>query len=166
MAMMVRTACAVSSLILAMSGIIAYTGMASERGNPRFAKPAKDGPPASSSDHDVADRQKAITVPFVLDHNRVFVELVFVKPDGTIRKARTFVDMGDQNLTFTELLAEELQLDQDKELRIRIGGTSLVFDEDKLKAQTVPDGSILSAAGTVQANFPATLLMNYDVVFD
>jgi len=147
MAMMARTACAVLSLILAMPGIIAYTGMASERSNPPFAKPAKAGPPSSSSDYDVADRQKAITVPFVLDHNRVFVELVFVKPDGTIRKARAFVDMGDQNLTFAELLAEELQLDQDKALRIRIAGTSLVFDEDKLTAQAVPDGSIISAAG-------------------
>lgn len=164
--MMARTTCAVLSLILAMPGIIAYTGMASERSNPPFAKPAKAGPPSSSSDYDVADRQKAITVPFVLDHNRVFVELVFVKPDGTIRKARAFVDMGDQNLTFTELLAEELQLDQDKKLQIRIAGTSLVFDEDKLTAQAVPDGSIISAAGTVEANFPATLLMNYDVVFD
>jgi L-lactate permease len=31
--MMARTACAVLSLILAMPGIIAYTGMASERSN-------------------------------------------------------------------------------------------------------------------------------------
>jgi hypothetical protein len=64
--MMARTACAVLSLILAMPEIIAYPGMASERSNPPFAKPAKAGPPSSSSDYDAADRQKAITVPFVL----------------------------------------------------------------------------------------------------
>jgi hypothetical protein len=113
-----------------------------------------------------ADRPQPITAPFVLDHNRVFVELDFVKPDGTIRKARAFVDMGDQNLAFTESLAKELQLDEGKDLRIQITGTPLVFDQQKLTAQSVPGESIMPGAGPVEANLPATILMNYDVVFD
>jgi hypothetical protein len=43
-------------------------------------------------------QQRRVSAPFLLDHNRVFAD--FVRPDGTIRKARAFVDMG---LTFSRL---------------------------------------------------------------
>jgi hypothetical protein len=154
--MLGRTAFGVLSLLLAMPGVTAYTLVASERRNARFAKPAKDGPP----------EQQTSTVPFVLDHNRVFVEVEFVKPDGTIRKAFAFVDMGDQDLELTESLAKELQLDQDKDLRIRIGGTPLVFDQEKLTAAASPGETIMAGAGKAETNLPASILMGYDVVFD
>jgi hypothetical protein len=41
------------------------------------------GPEASSSG----------TVPFILDDNRMFAGLVFVRPDATPRKAFVFVDL-------------------------------------------------------------------------
>jgi hypothetical protein len=102
MAMPDRIARGVLSLLLATPGITTYAVGASERKNPPFEKPAKDGAP---------DRQRAITVPFVLDHNRVFLELDFVNPDGTIRKARAFVDMGDQHFAITESLAHDLHVE-------------------------------------------------------
>ena len=34
------------------------------------------------------------TVPFIFDDNRVFAELTFVRPDGTLRNAVAFVDLG------------------------------------------------------------------------
>jgi hypothetical protein len=154
MAMLARTAC--GALSLAMPVMLAHAIVASERKNPPFAEPAKDGPP----------EQKAITVPFVLDHNRVFVELEFVKPDGMIRRAFAFVDMGDPDLELTVSLAKELQLDHDKDLRIRVGSTALVFDRGKLKAAAAPGETIMAGAGKDETNLPASILMGYDVVFD
>jgi hypothetical protein len=113
--------------------------------------------------------QQTITVPFILDHNRVFVDLEIVKLDNSIHKARAFVDMGDQHLVFTESLAKELQLDQpgDKDLRIRIAGTPLVFDQGKITAYGAPGDSIMGGGEPhIEANFPATIMMSYDVLFD
>ena len=83
--MLDRIACGVLSVFLVVEGITASAIAPLERSNPTFAKPAKDGAPG---------RPGTITVPFVLDHDRVFVELDFVKPDGTIRKARAFIGSG------------------------------------------------------------------------
>ncbi len=51
------------------------------------------------------------TVPFTLDHNRMFVEVEFVRPGGTARKARAWVDTGSETLTLVEPLARDLGLD-------------------------------------------------------
>lgn len=51
------------------------------------------------------------TVPFTLDHNRMFVEVEFLRPDGTVRKARAWVDTGSEALTLVEPLARDLGLD-------------------------------------------------------
>jgi len=109
-------------------------------------------------------QQPAITAPFIRDHNRVCVDLELVKPDGSIRKVRAFVDMGDQHLAFTQAVANEVGT---KNVRIRIAGTPVVYDGTKLTAYGVPGDSIMGGGEPgIEANFPATILMNYDVVFD
>jgi hypothetical protein len=55
--------------------------------------------------------RRQATLPFTLDHNRMIVEAQFVRPDGTIRKARAWVDTGSQNLVVAESLARDLGLD-------------------------------------------------------
>jgi hypothetical protein len=40
------------------------------------------------------DSERSGTVPFIFDDNRVFSQLDFVRPDGTLRKALAFVDLG------------------------------------------------------------------------
>jgi hypothetical protein len=82
-------------------------------------------------------RPRRVTVSFLLDHNRLFVDLEFSRPDGKLRKARAFVDMGGPDLTFTEGLAKELrlELEQAKKLDIRIGGTPLFIDQTKVTAE-------------------------------
>jgi len=50
------------------------------------------------------------TAPFTLDHNRMFVEVEFLRPDGTARKARAWVDTGSGTLTLVEPLARDLGL--------------------------------------------------------
>ena len=54
----------------------------------------------------------SVTVPFFLDHNRMTVEVEFVRPDGVIRPARAWVDAGSEVLMLTAPLAAELGLGQ------------------------------------------------------
>jgi hypothetical protein len=51
------------------------------------------------------------TVPVVLDHNRMTVEVVFKRPDGTPRPARAWVDSGGTAVIAAETLARELGVD-------------------------------------------------------
>lgn len=62
-----------------------------------------------------ASPSRPVTVPFVLDHNRVFVDVEFRQAAGKLRSARAFVDMGAPDFTFAEDLANELRLGQAKE---------------------------------------------------
>ena len=50
--------------------------------------------PMNNSGARAAEIESAGTVPFIFDDNRVFAELTFVRPDGTLRKAFAFVDLG------------------------------------------------------------------------
>ena len=54
------------------------------------------------------------TTPFVFDGNRMYAELGFVRPDGSIHRALAFVDMGSSSMTLTESLFKELQLDHNE----------------------------------------------------
>lgn len=110
-------------------------------------------------------QQQSVTVPFLLDHNRVFVNLDFIRPDGINRRARAFVDMGGPDFTFAEGLAKELRLEQAEKLDIRIGGAPLVIDYTKVTAEFLGVKSI-ATAGTVEVNLPSVVLMSYNVVFD
>jgi hypothetical protein len=113
----------------------------------------------------VSRQPRTVTIPFLLDHNRVFVDLEFPQPNGKFRKARAFVDMGGPDFTFAEGLAKELRLEKAKELDIRIGGAPLFVDYTKVTAEIWGIKTIASA-GRVEVNLPAVVLMNYDVVFD
>jgi len=106
-----------------------------------------------------------VTVPFVLDHNRVFVDVEFPGAAVKLRSARAFVDMGAPDFTFAEDLANELRLGQINKLNIWLGGTPLFIDYTKVTAEIYGVKSI-AAAGTVEVNLPAVVLMNYDMVLD
>ena len=60
------------------------------------------------------DSERSGTVPFIFDDNRVFAQLDFVRPDGTLRKALAFVDLGTPALVLDKKLNEELQVDVSK----------------------------------------------------
>ena len=61
------------------------------------------------------------TVPFVLEDNRVWVELPFVLPDGGVRKAWTFVDIGTSDMVVSTALYNNVHLDRQKHLTFQIG---------------------------------------------
>lgn len=101
---------------------------------------------------------------FVLDHNRVFVELAFVRADGTRRKVLAFVDSGDPTFTLSVGLVKELRVDKWKSLdgHVLFGGRPL--DTSAVKA--VDRANWFFPGLHVEANLPATVLEQYDVVLD
>src|SRR5947207_835280 len=50
------------------------------------------------------------TVPLLVDRNRPYVELTFLRPDGSKRSARFLVDSGGGGFIFAEGLARDLGL--------------------------------------------------------
>ena len=93
---------------------------------------------------------------FLIDHNRIFVELSFVRPDGIIRRALAFVDSGDPNFEFTSDLAKELGLDKHNPIRVRFGDMDLNINP---RIETSADeGKSMFAGMVVEANLPASVL--------
>ena len=121
---------------------------------------------------------RSATVPFTLDHNRMIVEAQFVRPDGTIRKARAWVDTGSQHLVVAESLARDLGLDlsglkkdgpQDSvdssspAPPVRLGG--LPVDTKGIKVRVFP-GTGLRAGVPAEAMLPASAFRHDHIVFD
>lgn len=114
---------------------------------------------ASSSEH------------FLLDHNHVFVELIFVLPNGTQHKVLAFPDSGDPDLTLTTGLVKELHSAKWKkasDMHVLFGGRPLdvssVMDVDAY--DYFYPGMYMFPGMHVEANLPATVLEKYDVVLD
>ncbi len=54
---------------------------------------------------------RSVTLPITIDHNRMLVDVDFVRADGTLRTARAWVDTGNPTLVLGEALARDLGLD-------------------------------------------------------
>ncbi len=134
-----------------------------------------DAVPARS---EIGTAPRSATVPFTLDHNRMIVEAQFVRPDGTIRKARAWVDTGSQNLVVAEPLARDLGLDLSGLKKdgpkdsadssspappVRLGG--LPLDMERIKVRVFP-GTGLRAGVPAEAMLPASAFRRDHVVFD
>jgi hypothetical protein len=110
---------------------------------------------------------RSVTVPFVLDHNRVFVDLEFTADGGKGRKVHAFMDSGGgADLVVSRSLIDDLHLDEAKHIHIRIGGMPLFFDEEKLSMAGVPGNTTLNGEHEIEASLPSTILQNYDVMLD
>src|SRR5690348_14325959 len=102
---------------------------------------------------------------FLLDHNRVFVELTFVLPNGTQHKALAFVDSGDPTFTIPTALVKEFDPNgwkEDSQVHVLFGGRPLDTSAVKDVSASAPSFSWLH----VEASLPATILEKYDVVLD
>lgn len=60
------------------------------------------------------------TVPLIVAHNRVYVEVEFARPDGSRRKARFWVDNGNPDLAISEGLGHDLGLDISKPEKMKM----------------------------------------------
>ena len=105
------------------------------------------------------------TTRFVLDGNRTYAEIAFVRPNGSLHRALVFVDMGSPSMILKEALYRELGLDRGKGLVFRIGSLAV----------TVPAAEVQSDPGkprpmgpdlAVEGMLPAGVLQRYDVGID
>ena len=105
------------------------------------------------------------TVPFVLDGNRVYAQVEFIRPDGKPRAALVFVDLGSPAMILSNELYEELNPAANKLLKIGIGEISLSVES----ASVTSDAWVSFSIGNerrVEGLLPAGVLLNYQVRFD
>lgn len=124
--------------------------------------------PVHSSVARAAEIESAGTVPFIFDDNRVFAELTFVRPDGAIRKAVAFVDLGTPRMVIDQKLREELQPDQNKPLLMRVGNLDIPIESSAIETDTGLGFTGRDGKRTIPVEMilPGSLLKNYQVVFD
>lgn len=105
------------------------------------------------------------TTTFVLNGNRIYAVLSFVRPDGSLHEVLAYVDMGTQSMIASDALFRELGLNRGRILSFRVGDLSV----------RVPAAQVSSDPGTpfslgshlkVEAVLPAGVLQKYEVVID
>ena len=114
------------------------------------------------------DSERSGTVPFIFDDNRVFAQLDFVRPDGTLRKVLAFVDLGTPALVLDKKLYEELQVGQGKPVILRVGHLEMKVDSSAVETDTDlgltgPNGKRMVP---VEAVLSGSVLTNYELVVD
>jgi hypothetical protein len=115
----------------------------------------------------------SVTVPFEMDHDRMFIEVEFILPDGTGRKARAWVDTGNEAIVLQEPLARELgfEVPAGKEEFVTLPKSpAMRLSGVPLDTSNVPAGALrgprLRPGLLVEAQLPANLFLPYHVVLD
>jgi hypothetical protein len=117
------------------------------------------------------------TVPMALDHNRMTVDVEFVRADGSTRKERAWVDTGGTAVVMAETLARDLGVDLSgmpagKEHSfstptpvpiLRLGG--IVLDTEEMTIAVFP-GRFARPGVQASCVLPARCLRRLHVVFD
>jgi len=122
------------------------------------------------------EEPRAVTLPFSVDHNRMIVDLDFVRPDGTVRRARAWVDTGNPYLMLTGALARDLGFEIEgwngdgapvdlaaPAPPMRLDG--LPLRTEGVAVQAVAGDAVLPGI-PAEANLPASALCRDHVVFD
>jgi hypothetical protein len=119
-----------------------------------------------------ASAAASVTVPFVLDHNRMLVDVEMQRKDGSWRTARLWVDTGEPSFSMSEDLARDLGVDlstlaYDPDIRlpggVRIGGMPLDFTD--IETHVSRTAWMFNAMHN-DAHISSRVLARYDVVFD
>jgi hypothetical protein len=120
----------------------------------------------------------AVTVPAVIDHNRIIVGANIRLPDGTMQRIHAWVDSGNADLEMSRRLATLLALKvacDDKAcsapppVEIIVGGIKLsltAVKEAKIPLKPPSAAAVLAAGMDAEINLPATVLRQYDVLID
>lgn len=119
-----------------------------------------------------------VTVPIVLDHNRMLVDAEMQRADGTWRRVHLWVDTGNPEFFLSRELAQDLGIDlvganQEPSTgslevaaptEVRIGGMKLDFEG--VKSRVLFEPRWLFTTMHNDANLPASVLKRYQVIFD
>lgn len=121
---------------------------------------------------------RSVTLPFKLDHNRMIVEVRFLRPDGKPRRARAWVDTGNPQLVLAATLAADLGVEVDPDAQapeghsraalspappLELEGLRLHLDGVGVR---VHPGSHVRPGVAAETNLPASALLGSHVVFD
>jgi hypothetical protein len=105
------------------------------------------------------------TADFVFQGNRMFAELGFIRPDGTLHKAYAFVDLGSPSAVVSPSLFKELGLDQKKPLSFHVGEMTVTVDSSTVENSSwLP--TFLGEDRKVEAVLPAGIMQKFQVVMD
>ncbi len=115
---------------------------------------------------------KSVTIPMILDHNRMLVEAEFQRKDGTWRKAVLWVDTGNPDFIISETFARDLGIDitdpKEQEIpspaAVRIGEMPISFDG--VKSKVFIDKKWMFNTMHNDGNLPSTVLQKYHIVID
>jgi hypothetical protein len=105
------------------------------------------------------------TAPFILEGNRIYAELTFVRPDGTPRNVLALVDLGSPSMILSQALFKELQLDEPRSLLFKVGDLPVRLDSSAVTTDTWFPFSI-GDHGNVEGLLPAGVLQRYQVILD
>ena len=105
------------------------------------------------------------TTHFLLDGNRMYAEVAFVRPNGTLRRALVFVDLGSPSAVLSSELLKELDLGSKKVLSLEVGKLMVTVDSGDVTSDPwLP--FLISDHRTVEGLLPAGILKKYQVVID
>ena len=125
-----------------------------------------------------SDAERSVTVPAVIDHNRVVINVEISLPDRSQQKIRAWVDNGNPDLYLSRRVATLLGLDvscSDKECsslppkEISIGGMKIPLDgikKTKIPLRPVSAAAVLALGMNAEMNIPSNVLRHYDVLVD
>ncbi len=117
---------------------------------------ALSSPPAPSSG----------TTPFVLEGNRVYAQIDFLRPDGSAHRALAYVDMGGTSMVIADTLLKELQIDTSRPMRFNVGALTVTLPAAGIVSVHRPPRPLAGSELRVAAIIPASVLQRYEVVLD
>src|SRR5579872_6575362 len=105
------------------------------------------------------------TASLIVDGNRIYAELMVIRPDGTPHKVLAFVDLGSPSIILSPVLFKELQIDQKKPLTFKIGDMAVDVDSNAVSSDAWLPYSI-GGDRRVEALLPAGVMKKYQLVID
>jgi len=121
---------------------------------------------------------ETVTVPLMLDHNRVVINAEITLPDGSAQRVRAWIDNGNPDLLMSRRVATVLGLnvtcgDQSCSApppeQISIGGMKIglaAAKQAKIPLKPADAASVLVPGLSAEINIPSTVLRNYAVLID
>jgi hypothetical protein len=123
----------------------------------------------------LAQSPKSVTVPVTLDHNRIIIDVYLPLPDGTSKRVRAWVDTGNSEMMMSQRMAalfgpvscDAQACTATPPREVLIGGMKISLSG--VQSANAPAGvpnDVMVPGMSPEINLPATVLHNYDVVFD
>jgi hypothetical protein len=134
--------------------------------------------PAQGAENKPVAESKSVTVPIILDHNRVIIDVDVVAANGTSQRVHAWVDNGNADFEMSRRLAGLLGLTvtcDDKTCTapppaaMKIDGLTIplpAVKKVKMPLESEHVARVMAPGVNAEINIPSTVLRNYDVLID